>query len=168
MCGDATAWDEDAYRESILKERELQSLTVFRTAWAPSPDPGPNNIVVAASDGSIASYSISTCISKLLAGFSNNRAQQIEPNGFLRGHNGPSYDVKFYGNDEDALLLSCGDDGCIRGWKWKEVSQSDTPISLQGDHIKPVLNLLNPQHKGPWGALSPIPEINAISVDFQV
>ena len=28
-----------------------------------------------------------------------------EPNCFLQGHDGPAYDVKFYGDDEDALLL---------------------------------------------------------------
>lgn len=66
MCGDATNWDENAYRESILKEREIQTLTVFRTAWAPSPNPSPDAVVVASSDGSIASYSISSCISKLV------------------------------------------------------------------------------------------------------
>lgn len=27
------------------------------------------------------------------------------PSGYLQGHDGPAYDVKFYGDDEDALLL---------------------------------------------------------------
>lgn len=71
MCGDARNWDEDAYRESILKEREIQTRTVFRTVWAPSlnpnPNPNPETIVAASSDGSIASYSISSCISKLVS-----------------------------------------------------------------------------------------------------
>ncbi|KAJ0090342.1 hypothetical protein Patl1_13501 [Pistacia atlantica] len=181
MCGDATNWDENAYRESILKEREIQSRTVFRTAWSPS-NPSPDTIVVAFSDGSIASYSISFIISELSLGFSNSKAQQLlgaEPSGYLQGHDGPAYDVKFYGDDEDALLLSCGDDGRICGWRWKEFTKSDVPIHLQGNHVKPVLDLVNPQHKvpflnlyifvsrGPWGALSPIPENNAIAVDTQ-
>ncbi|KAE7998517.1 hypothetical protein FH972_003056 [Carpinus fangiana] len=170
MCGDATNWDEDAYRESILKEREIRTRTVFRTVWGPSQNPNPETIVVASSDGSLASYSISSCISKLQLGFSNTKAQHLllaEPEGFLQGHDGPAYDIKFYGDDEDALLLSCGDDGRIRGWRWKEFMNSDVPIPLQGNHMKPVLDLANPQHKGPWGSLSPIPENNAIAVNMQ-
>lgn len=59
MCGDATNWDEDAYRESILKEREIQTQTVFRTAWAPPQTPNLHSLIAASSDGSIAAYSIS-------------------------------------------------------------------------------------------------------------
>ncbi|XP_076938172.1 THO complex subunit 6-like [Bidens hawaiensis] len=40
-------------------------------------------------------------------------------------------------------------------------------IILAGGLLKPQLDLANPQHKGPWGALSPIPETNAIAVDTQ-
>nr|GEZ57420.1 THO complex subunit 6 [Tanacetum cinerariifolium] len=36
-----------------------------------------------------------------------------EPNCLLHGHNGPAYDGKLYGDGEDSLLLSCGDDGRI-------------------------------------------------------
>lgn len=28
-----------------------------------------------------------------------------EPNCLIQGHDGPAYDVKFYGNGEDSLLL---------------------------------------------------------------
>lgn len=28
---------------------------------------------------------------------------------------------------------SCGDDGWIRGWRWKEFTNSDVPITLQGN-----------------------------------
>ncbi|GMY36337.1 eukaryotic initiation factor 4A-2-like [Fagus crenata] len=168
MCGDARNWDEDAYRESILKQREIQTRTVFRTVWAPSQSPNPETIVVASSDGSLASYSISSCMTE---SFRNTKAQRLlvaEPKCFLQGHDGPAYDVKFYGDDEDALLLSCGDDGRIRGWRWKDFTNSDVPIPLQaGKQMKPVLDLTNPQHKGPWGALSPIPENNAIAVNMQ-
>lgn len=31
------------------------------------------------------------------------------------------------------LQSSCGDDGRIRGWKWKELEESETPIHEQGD-----------------------------------
>ncbi|RYR77199.1 hypothetical protein Ahy_A01g001653 isoform A [Arachis hypogaea] len=169
MCGDATNWDENAYRERLLKEREIQTRTVFRTAWAPSPrNPNPHSLVVASSDGSIASYSIPSCISNLKNNTDFNAAKLLaEPDCFFQGHDGPTYDVKFYGDGEDALLLSCGDDGWIRGWRWKELANSNSAVSSQGNNIKPILDLANPQHKGPWGALSPIPENNAIAVNSQ-
>ncbi|XP_057967733.1 THO complex subunit 6 [Malania oleifera] len=170
MGGDATNWDEEDYRSSILKEREIQTRSVFRTVFAPFPKPNPDAVVVASSDGSLSSYSISSCISSLPFGFSNTRNQQLlvaEPTSYLQGHDGPAYDVKFYGDDEDSLLFSCGDDGRIRGWRWKEITNLRVPVHLQGKHLKPVLELTNPQHKGPWGALSPIPENNAIAVDTQ-
>lgn len=171
---DATNWDEQGYRSSILQERETQSRTVFRTIFAPSPNPNPDVLVVASSDGSLAPYSISSCISSCQPmRFNNSRYHQpldflaAEPLHFIQGHSGPAYDAKFYGEGEDCLLLSCGDDGRIRGWKWEEVLNSDLPLSMQGNHLNPVFDLVNPQHKGPWGALSPIPENNAIAVDSQ-
>jgi len=60
MYGDATNWDENAYRETVLKEREIQTRTVFRTAWAPPYN--LDTLLVASSDGSVASYSISSSI----------------------------------------------------------------------------------------------------------
>ncbi|TQE04790.1 hypothetical protein C1H46_009643 [Malus baccata] len=137
MCGDATNWDEEVYRESILKEREIRT----RTVWAQSLNPSPETVVVASSYGSVSSYSIPFLISKLPLGFSNVKAPH------------------------------CGDDGQIQGWRWKDCEELCVPLHLQGKHVKPVLDLVNPQHKpvldllGPWGALSPIPENNALAVD---
>ncbi|KAK9142298.1 hypothetical protein Syun_011698 [Stephania yunnanensis] len=132
MGGDATNWDESAYRASIAKERELQARTVFRTIFAPSQNPIPETIVAASSDGSVAPYSISSCISS------------------YPGHDGPAYDVKFYGQGEDSLLLSCGDDGRIQGWRWKEILNSDLTHAshMRGNHLMSVLDLVNPQHRG--------------------
>ncbi|XP_020423484.1 eukaryotic initiation factor 4A-2 isoform X3 [Prunus persica] len=170
MCRDARNWDEESYRETILKEREIQTRTVFRTVWAPSLNPNPDAIVVASSDGSVSSYLIPSLVSKPPLGFSNVKAPHslmAKPACFLQAHEGPAYDVKFYGHGEDAVLLSCGDDGRIRGWKWKDCVEAEAPIHLQGTHVKPLLDLVNPQHKGPWGALSPIPENNALAVNDQ-
>ncbi|CAI0387916.1 unnamed protein product [Linum tenue] len=65
------------------------------------------------------------------------------------------------------LLNLCGDDGLIRGWKWNEFTESEIPVSTQGNHMEPVVDLVNPQHRGPWGALSPTPENNAIALGTQ-
>ncbi|KAK4759264.1 hypothetical protein SAY87_022395 [Trapa incisa] len=170
MCFDSRNWNEESYRDSILKARELQTRTVFRAIWAPSSNPNPDTIVVASSDGLISSYSVSSCISKHASGFISSRNHNmltIKPDSVLRGHDGSVYDVKFYGDGEDTLLLSCGDDGRIRGWKWKDITLSDAPNYSIGNHVQPVIDLVNPQHKGPWGALSPIPENNALAIDVK-
>ncbi|XP_047309155.1 THO complex subunit 6 isoform X2 [Impatiens glandulifera] len=168
MGGDWKAWDEDAYRTTIIQERESQCRTVFRTAFAPSFNPNPDIIVAATSGGSIATYSISSCLSPQTSSFGGQNFCSLliaEPRCLIQGHCGPTYDVKFYGDGDDALLFSCGDDGRIRGWRWRELSETtEAHIHLQDD-INPILDLVNPQHKGPWGALSPIPENNAIAVD---
>nr|GMC96179.1 THO complex subunit 6 [Ipomoea batatas] len=169
MVMDCMNWDEDSYKESIIRERETQCRTVFRTAFAPNPNGNstPDILFAATSDGSIASYSISSLLG---LNYDNVGARKLlaplaEPNWWVKGHEGPAYDVSFYGNGEDSILLSCGDDGRIRGWKLEEISESNK--CTQGGNSMPVLDLVNPQHRGPWGALSPIPENNAIAVNAQ-
>lgn len=165
---DVTNWDEDAYRESVLQERESQCRTIFRTVFAPFSSPNPDIIVAASSDGSVASYSISSYLSSLVERNGNLGAHEFlvaEPECFIRAHDGPAYDVKFYDKGEDSLLISCGDDGRIRGWKWAEMMRTQMLEQSQGAYLKPILDLANPQHKGPWGSLSPVPENNGIAVD---
>lgn len=108
MYGDATNWNEDEYREAILKEREIHTRTVFRTAWAPPARiPNPDAFVVASSDGTLAFHSLNSLVSQS-ASFGYSKGQDVmvaEPERVVRAHDGPAYDVKFYGEDEDALLL---------------------------------------------------------------
>ncbi|CAJ1941651.1 unnamed protein product [Sphenostylis stenocarpa] len=198
MYGDVTNWDENAYREIVLKERENQTRTVFRTAWAPPYD--LDTLLVASSDGSVASYSISSSIaaSKLknqaICGkrggkITLNQKQKINQVCgnwktqlalWLRVRDEQNEKWKDLGScdlrgrdfggkegGEKVWNLGCGDDGWIRGWKWKEFSRSNNTVSSQGNDIKPVFDVVNPQHKGPWGALSPIPENNALAVNTQ-
>ncbi|KAL2903677.1 THO complex subunit 6 [Bienertia sinuspersici] len=172
MVMDVTNWDEDEYRNTILHERGFQYRTIFRAIFAPSSNPNPSSdiVVSASSDGSVATYSLSTILSSQEIRNGISSAKQVlaaQPNCFLQAHEGPAYDVKFYGDDADALLLSCGDDGRIRGWKWKELEDFMTNRQKQGSHVKPTIDLINPQHRGPWYAMSPISENNAMAVDHQ-
>ncbi|CAL9768115.1 unnamed protein product [Musa acuminata subsp. burmannicoides] len=173
---DARDWDEEGYRKSILQERELRCRTVFRTAFAPSQSPNPEIVVVASSDGAVASYSLASCISATSQPMHVDKVVNqktlpgplpAEPLFIIKGHKGPAYDLKFYWQGEECLLFSCGDDGHLRGWNWKELLNSDIHGDMQGNSLKPILDLANPQHEGPWGALSPIPENNAIAIDEQ-
>ncbi|XP_074575775.1 THO complex subunit 6-like [Curcuma longa] len=176
--GDARCWDEERYRKSILQERELRCRTVFRTAFAPSQNPNPEILVVASSDGSLSSYSLPSCIASMsqyqqLDMVTNQRTVadplSADPLSIIQAHKGPTYDLKFYSHGENNLLFSCGDDGRLRGWNWKEILSSHIVVDkkTQGNLLKPILDLANPQHEGPWGALSPIPETNAITINEQ-
>ncbi|KAK6944796.1 WD40 repeat [Dillenia turbinata] len=166
MGRDATSWDEEEYRNSILYDREIETRTLFRTVFGSSFE-NPNaadTIVVASSDGSIASYSISSCINSTKSWSHLGGFAVAEPDCLIQAHDGPAYDAKFYGKGEDSL---CGDEGQIQGWRWKEIANSEGPVLASANQVEPVLDLANPQHRGPWGALSPIPENNAIAVNYQ-
>ncbi|GJS07955.1 beta-fructofuranosidase, soluble isoenzyme I-like protein, partial [Tanacetum coccineum] len=61
----------------------------------------------------------------------------------------------------------CGDDGRIRRWMWMDVMDAKQDgLSKSGD-LKAHLDMANPEHKldRSLGALSPIPETNAMAVD---
>ncbi|KQJ89981.1 hypothetical protein BRADI_4g28830v3 [Brachypodium distachyon] len=62
---DAREWDEAAYRRGILRERDLSCRTLFRAVFFDQrDDPDPDVLLAAASsDGSLASFSLSSCIS---------------------------------------------------------------------------------------------------------
>jgi THO complex subunit 6 len=62
---DARGWDEASYRRGILRARDLSSRTLFRAVFFDnSDDPDPDVLLAAASrDGSLASFSLSSCIS---------------------------------------------------------------------------------------------------------
>ena len=62
---DARGWDEASYRRGILRALDLSSRTLFRAVFFDnSNDPDPDVLLAAASsDGSLASFSLSSCIS---------------------------------------------------------------------------------------------------------
>jgi THO complex subunit 6 len=62
---DARGWDEASYRRGILRARDLSSRTLFRAVFFDhSDDPEPDVLLAtASSDGSLASFSLSSCIS---------------------------------------------------------------------------------------------------------
>jgi THO complex subunit 6 len=61
---DARGWDEAAYRRGILRERDLSCRTLFRAVFFDQPDDSDPDVLLAAasSDGSLASFSLSSCI----------------------------------------------------------------------------------------------------------
>ncbi|GJS07954.1 THO complex subunit 6 [Tanacetum coccineum] len=85
-----------------------------------------------------------------------------KPNSLLHGHDGPAYEVKFYGDGEDSLFG--GDDGRIRRWTWMDVMEAKQDGFSKSGDLKAHLDMANPEHKS-LGALSPIPETNAMAVD---
>ncbi|KAH9328417.1 hypothetical protein KI387_000525 [Taxus chinensis] len=66
------------------------------------------------------------------------------------GHEDPAYVLKFYGEGDDALLLSSRDDGRIQVWQWKEISDAfRNGVQCGRSPLQPVIEMKNPQKRGP-------------------
>ncbi|GJM98976.1 hypothetical protein PR202_ga16030 [Eleusine coracana subsp. coracana] len=91
---DARGWDEAAYRREILRTRDLSCRTLFRAVFFDHGDDADPDVLFAAasSDGSLASFSLSSCI----ASAATNPVQ---------AHSGPAYDVRFYPDPQQPLLF---------------------------------------------------------------
>nr|CAB3456900.1 unnamed protein product [Digitaria exilis] len=90
---DARGWDEASYRRGILRARDLSSRTLFRAVFFDHTDDTDPDVLVAAasSDGSLASFSLSSCISAASAS--------------SQAHSGPAYDARFYPDPQQPLLF---------------------------------------------------------------
>lgn len=79
--GDLTDWDEEGYREAILREREAFTLTLFRAIFPPSRLSSDADVLVAASsDGSVATYSVRSAIAGHVSSLS---ARVVSPRHFV-------------------------------------------------------------------------------------
>ncbi|KAJ7565269.1 hypothetical protein O6H91_02G054400 [Diphasiastrum complanatum] len=164
---DIRNWNEDEYRASIVAEGASTTSTVFAVDFAPTRSLAPDRVTTASSDGSVAIYPIDMPSQSLLShGLEEKEFCRCQWNAKpllrLSPHDGPAYNLLTVGKGENALLLSCGDDGCIQGWLWQEI---DGAISKGRDHLRANLELRNPQQRGPQSALLPVPETNALASD---
>ncbi|KAH7422794.1 hypothetical protein KP509_12G026000 [Ceratopteris richardii] len=161
---DVRNWDEAAYKVRLQADREESTRIVYAARLAPSSD----FVATASSNGSVCLYSVASCLASQSMDLNPKTAQlEMEPFLSFSRHDGAAYDLQFYGEDDDAILLSCGDDGKIQGWHWKRIEQGDFSNYSDGRLQKPDFILANPQQKGLRGALAPVPEINAIATDSQ-
>ncbi|MCO5554616.1 hypothetical protein L7F22_008148 [Adiantum nelumboides] len=161
---DVRNWNEAAYKASLEAEREASTRIVYAARLAPASD----LLATASSNGNVCLYSITSCLDSQLAKSSIRETQQaMEPVLSLSRHDGAAYDLQFYGEGEAAILLSCGDDGKIQGWHWKDINEGAHFGRVNGKPWKPDFVLANPQQKGVRGALAPIPETNAIATNSQ-
>lgn len=161
---DVRNWDEAAYKASLQAEREESTRTVYAARIAPSG----GLLATATSNGSVCLYSIASCLASQPVYSSIREAQQTtEPFMSLSKHDGAAYDLQFYGEGDDAILLSCGDDGKVQGWHWKHIKEGACSGNVNGKRWKADFVLANPQEKGLRGALAPIPETNAIATNSQ-
>ncbi|KAL3693331.1 hypothetical protein R1sor_006982 [Riccia sorocarpa] len=166
---DCRNWREADYKAAVRAERIAKSRIVFSAIFTPSESPCPELVATASSDGRVALYSIEPLVRSQLKKVEESEFQlqcpaTSEPVFTLGKHDGPAYDLLLYGEGENALILSSGDDGRIQGWRWDQVTRS---LRAQEKTRQPVVELKNPQQKGPRSALSPIPETNGLAADVQ-
>ncbi|KAL2634533.1 hypothetical protein R1flu_006012 [Riccia fluitans] len=167
--GDCRNWREAEYKAALRAERIARSRTVFSAIFTPSASPSPEYVATASSDGRVALYSIEPSVCSQLKKVDESDLQlqcpaTSVPLFTLGKHDGPAYDLLLYGEGENALVLSCGDDGCIKGWRWDQVLKG---LRAPEKNWVPIVELKNPQQKGPRNALSPIPETNTLAADKQ-
>lgn len=159
---DVRNWDEAAYKASLQAQREASTRTVFAARLSSSS----HLLATASSDGSVCLFSIASCLSSQPSTSSIRETPQVmEPFVSLSKHDGAAYDLQFYGEGNDAILLSCGDDGKIQGWHWEHIKDGAYFENDDGKPWKPDFVLANPQQKGSRGALAPMPETNAIATN---
>ncbi|KAG6551267.1 hypothetical protein Mapa_007193 [Marchantia paleacea] len=156
--GDCRNWREAEYRTALRAERIAKSRTVFSAIFTPCKSSSPEMVATASSDGRVAAYSIEPPRCSQLKKVDESELQlqcpaSSEPLITLGKHDGPAYDLLLYGEGGRSLLLSCGDDGRIQGWRWDQVLERLRAGEKSG--------------LGPRSALSPIPETNALAADEQ-
>ncbi|CAM6102754.1 unnamed protein product [Calypogeia fissa] len=167
---DCRDWREAEYKAAMTAERTARARTVFAARFAPTSGnaPIPEMVATATSNGRVAVYSIVPSVSSPIVKVEESDLKSpslADPLIDLGKHDGPAYDLLFYGEGENTLLLSCGDDGRIQGWLWKQVLENLQSGATSAG--QPILDLKNPQQKGPRCALSPIPETNALAADVK-
>ncbi|CAM6047130.1 unnamed protein product [Sphagnum compactum] len=166
---DCRNWNEKEYRASIVAERDVHSRTIFAAAFVPATASAvPEHVATASSNGSVALYPVQPSVSSSSHVRASSVARSLgiaKPSMIVGKHDGPAYGLLSYGEDDNALLLSCGDDGRIQGWRWKEIHAALSCETTSGRKLQPTLDFRNPQQRGPFSALCPIPETNALAAN---
>eukprot|EP00898_Chlorokybus_atmophyticus_P004580 jgi/Chlat1/5122/Chrsp33S05126 len=164
---DVRNWNGAAYEAELRAKRLLAAGTVFCTLLLPLEATRPTWLLAASSSGRLSLYSIDQLA--LQEQLSNRRDVPQESLDALpvvswQAHIGSVYVLTTYGKHDDLLLLSGGDDGVTRGWRWKDV-EACALGSMQLP--QPVFQFYNPQSKGVRGALAPAAETNGLAADEQ-
>jgi len=147
----ARHYEEAQHRALIAKGIKESCATWFCCDFCPVD---PDILAVGSSAGDIRLYSVTA--------LTRARSSKSTPPHLLSisAHKGPAYGLTFAtlpGADQP-LLLSCGDDGAVRGWRWDHLQ------AAAGSSEQPQVT---PQFEAaiPPGSLGTTPELNALCVD---